>query len=134
MLHSGYKLSRKRIAVYIAAPLVLALLLFLYARFNPEGNPIFPKCVVYSLTGLKCPGCGSQRAIHHILNGEIASAWRMNQLLIVSIPYVLLGFAVEVLQHRYGWAVTIRRRLYGVVAIWTVFATIIAFTVLRNII
>lgn len=129
----GKKISRKRIIVYIAAPLLLVALALLYTRFNPEGNPLFPKCVFHALTGLECPGCGSQRAIHYILNGDIASAWRMNPLVLIFVPYIVMGYTAEILQHRYSWALTIRRKLFGVVAIWTVFATIVIFTVLRNI-
>ena len=43
----------------------------LYLR-DPTGNAFFPKCMVYSATGLYCPGCGTQRALHHLLHARIA--------------------------------------------------------------
>jgi hypothetical protein len=118
--------------VYISLPVLVPAMIFVYASFNPAESELFPKCFFHSLTGFKCPGCGSQRAIHHLLNGEVAAAWRMNQLLIVSIPYIILGYAVELLQKRYAWALTVRKKLYGVTAVWIAFGVIVCFAVLRN--
>ena len=42
------------------------------------------------LTGLKCPGCGSQRAVHALLHADFAAAWGYNALLVVSVPVVAL--------------------------------------------
>ncbi len=57
----------------------------------------------------------------------------MNQLLLIAIPYVLLGMAVPLLQRRYPWALSVRKRLYGLTAIWITFGVIVCFAVLRNI-
>ena len=132
MRTGGKTISRKRIIIYITAPLLLAALVLLYSRFNPEGNALFPKCIFHSLTGLKCPGCGSQRVVHYLLNGDIASAWKMNQLMIVSIPYLILGYLAEVLQHRYSWALWVRKRIFGVTAVWIVFSAVMLFAIFRN--
>lgn len=44
--------------------------------------------------GLRCPGCGSQRAIHELLHLHFGDAFRYNPLVILSIPYLaLLGIA-----------------------------------------
>ena len=61
-----------------------------YFNFNPVESFFFPKCPFLMLTGLKCPGCGSQRAIHALLHFDIRSAFLHNALLIISIPYILL--------------------------------------------
>lgn len=86
------------------------------------------------LTGWQCPGCGSQRAVHYLLNGHFAAAWQMNPLLLVAIPYLITGFVVEFLHKKYAWAETVRQKLYGTTAAWTVLGLIIIFTILRNII
>lgn len=57
--------------------------LSLYFFWNPLEHAIFPKCPFYSFTGIYCAGCGSQRAIHHIINGQIITGIRHNYLLIV---------------------------------------------------
>ena len=60
-------------AVAAAAAAELALLCF----FNPEESSFFPPCLFHSATGLKCPGCGSQRAIYLLLHGRFADSLRM---------------------------------------------------------
>jgi hypothetical protein len=66
---------------------VLLFLAHLYLH-DPE-NGGFLSCPFRLLTGLLCPGCGSQRAAHDLLHLRIADAFRHNGLLVASIP--LLG-------------------------------------------
>ncbi|HET8574080.1 MAG TPA: DUF2752 domain-containing protein [Edaphocola sp.] len=103
-----------------------------YGFFNPYQYAFFPKCPFYALTGLKCPGCGSQRALHDLLNFDIRDAFTENQLMVLSIPYVLTGLIFD--QANSGpnflkW----RQRLFGKTAIFIVLFIIIAFWILRNI-
>ena len=67
---------------------VVAVFFFL---FNPEEQLWFIPCAVKSITGFKCAGCGSQRAIHHLLHFRIGAAFKLNPLLVSAIPYVLFG-------------------------------------------
>jgi len=62
----------------------------IYFKFNPEEHLFFPKCSFLVLTGLKCPGCGSQRTIHALLHADIRSAFSYNALVMLSIPYLLI--------------------------------------------
>ncbi len=45
---------------------------------DPEDTVWLPKCLVHALTGLDCPTCGSTRALHHILHGEVARGLAFN--------------------------------------------------------
>lgn len=65
------------------------LLLIIYGLFDPESG-YFPRCIFKTITGYDCPGCGSQRAIHALLNGHFAEAWHYNALMILAIPLVAL--------------------------------------------
>ena len=47
---------------------------------------------VSCITGLHCPGCGSLRAVRQFLHGELWAAFRLNPLMVLSLP--LLAFAV----------------------------------------
>ena len=59
--------------------------------FDPATSGFFPPCPVRYLTGLYCPGCGSLRAMHALLHGELGRAWAMNPLMIVMLPFVTYG-------------------------------------------
>lgn len=67
-------------AVAIAAGLVHL------RRSDPAGSRYFPKCPLFAATGLHCPGCGSMRATHQLLNGHVSRALALNPLLILAIP------------------------------------------------
>jgi len=54
---------------------------------NPENTVWLPKCWFYQLTGLQCPACGTQRAIHQLLHLNFIEAFRYNPFLIISLPY-----------------------------------------------
>lgn len=84
------------------------------------------------LTGLKCPGCGSQRAVHHLLNFEIDKAFQQNQLLIISIPYILLGFVIDFTKNPSTLLIKIRKVLFGYHAILIVLFIVITFWITRN--
>ena len=65
----------KKYRFTIIAISIMAILTIVYLIFDPAKSAWFPRCPFLVLTGLKCPGCGSQRVIHSLLNGDIASAW-----------------------------------------------------------
>lgn len=57
--------------------------------FNPIDNIWAPKCPFKLLTGLSCPGCGFQRALHALLHGHFAEAAAYNYWLLFALPYLL---------------------------------------------
>lgn len=54
---------------------------------------MFPPCPVFYLTGWYCPGCGSLRALHQLLHGNLQAAWAMNPLTILFLPFICYGLA-----------------------------------------
>ena len=68
---------------------LLAVLIIVYYRISPSSSIFFPKCPFLLLTGMKCPGCGSQRAVHALLHADVASAFAHNALLIVRIYNII---------------------------------------------
>ena len=52
--------------------------------FDPVRTWFYPQCLFHTLTGLQCPGCGSLRALHALLHGEIRRAVALNPLLFVA--------------------------------------------------
>lgn len=66
----------------IGAIAVLALLCF----FDPSTSAIFPPCPTNALTSLYCPGCGTLRAMHALLHGDLKEALSQNILAVIFIP------------------------------------------------
>ena len=76
-------LSKKYVLVFAIVAITASLL---YFSFNPASSNFFPKCIFHSLTQLECPGCGSQRAIHALLHGNILQAADLNLLVVIFLP------------------------------------------------
>lgn len=125
--------SRNRLLIFTVLPVILLAVLFLYARFNPEDSVFFPKCIFHALTGLECPGCGSQRAIYQLLNGHIAEALHYNALAVIAIPYIAAGIVLHSGIVRGPRTESLKRKLYGSKAAYIALAVIVAFWILRNI-
>jgi hypothetical protein len=111
---------------------ILSVLSVLYRKYNPAGNIYFPKCLFLELTGYQCPGCGSQRAIHNLLNLDIVQACKENILLVISIPYILTGIAFEAIKEPKEKILKWRKNLFGQKAIFIILSIIILFWILRN--
>lgn len=80
----------------IIALIVLSIAAVIYFIFNPAVSSFFPNCPFYSLTGYYCPGCGSQRAIHQLLHGDIIAASGYNVLLVLSLPVLAYAAAANI--------------------------------------
>lgn len=76
--------------------------LILLRWFDPATANIFPPCPLHYLTGFYCPGCGSLRAIHQLLHGNLGAAWAMNPLTMLLLPFIAYGLASEGLRHLRG--------------------------------
>ncbi len=97
-------MSTKRIILTVLVAFIVLLGVVVYFNFDPSNSSLskfFPKCPFYSLTSLKCPGCGSQRAIHALLNGDLAGALSYNAFLLVSIPIIALYWLADIIKKRY---------------------------------
>ena len=77
------------ICLILFGALIIYYIVALY-RFNPETHVLYPQCMLFKLTGIQCPSCGSQRAFSAILHGEIQDAFAYNPFLLVSMPYIII--------------------------------------------
>jgi hypothetical protein len=99
--------------------------------FDPASSGIFPPCPLHYLTGFYCPGCGSLRAIHQLLQGNVQAAWAMNPLTLVMLPFIGYGLASEALLQFRGRGLP--QPMLSGVSIRILCAVIVVFGVLRNI-
>ncbi len=115
------------------AVLTIALSGFIaiYYLFNPS-QVVFIPCPLYFTTGLYCPGCGSQRAIHALLHVDIVSAFRFNPLMVLTMPILIYGLGITLT----NWVKGTRYRFmlfYSKFFIYGYFGTALVYWVLRNI-
>lgn len=110
----------------IFAALALGVLFF----FDPSRYAFYPACPFHELTGLNCPGCGSLRAVHQLIHGHLAAAFRLNPFLGIALPVMLLAMAKNAIQQLRGAAE--ERKAVSPFWIWLLLAALILFTVLRN--
>ena len=120
----------KKVAVLV----IIVGLAILYKLNSPAEYILFPKCLFRAATGLQCPGCGSQRAIHSLLNFDILNAIKENAILVISMPYLLTGMLFDTIKSNNGSFLKWRKILFGEKAIWGILSIIILFWVVRNIV
>ena len=128
MTIAGYSIS-PRIAYAGLALLGAAGLALLYF-VDPRNPGVFPACPFLGLTGCYCPGCGTLRALHVLLRGDIAGAMGYNAVTVLSLPFIAYSLGAGAM------------RAFGLQAprpmfvhprwIWALLAAVVAFWVLRN--
>ncbi len=94
-----------------------------------QGN--YPVCPFLGVTGFHCPGCGTLRALHMLLRGDIIAMFGYNLFAMLSLPFIAYSFlsgATRAFLQRSLPTVFIPHRW-----IWALLATIIAFWTLRNV-
>lgn len=83
---AGGQSKGMRQGVVIGLSVMAVALVALYVGTPASENwPI--KCLLYRFTGWQCPLCGSQRAIHEMLHGNVVEAWHYNPALWLALPY-----------------------------------------------
>ncbi|RZK35503.1 MAG: DUF2752 domain-containing protein [Pedobacter sp.] len=84
---------------YILGLIVCIALSLIYYNFNPEKYNFFPECPFHKFLHLDCPGCGSQRAVHSLLHGNIIQAADYNLLLVISLPILIVHLICQLLTY-----------------------------------
>ena len=118
----------KALLALLGCLLVGGLVLYLY---RPEALPI-PRCPFLQLTGWQCPGCGSLRGIHALLHGDLGRVLELNVMLLPGLVYFTLLVILELLRPYRPQAERLYRRLAGRTACWIIFAIIVVWGIVRN--
>lgn len=115
----------KCIAVFFA--------IWLYTYFDARSSSsFFPTCPFHALTGLFCPGCGSQRALSALLHGNLLEGLHDNFLAVVSLPLLAYAGIVFILNTFRGNKIQ-EPIFYTRWFVWTILIAVILFTLVRNI-
>lgn len=120
----------RRSLIVVAIVIILLVLGGIYYAIDPSVSSVFPRCTFLSLTGYKCPGCGSQRAVHALLHGDVIGAFKQNAMLLVAIPWIILCFYAEGQRVRNP---RLYARLNAPRLIWLFLTVVIIWWLLRNI-
>ena len=112
--------------------IVVAILAAVYFIFDPNVSSWFPKCVFHQLTGLDCPTCGTQRAVHAILHGEFLAALRVNPFIVISIPYGICLFFILIFKT--SFTRKMRAILLHRYVVYTYCVIFVGWWILRNLI
>ena len=93
--------------------------------FPPTAYAFYPQCPFRMMTGLECPGCGTTRALHHLLHGRVEEAFHLNPMLFLllavalcALPSVLRGRSPAFLMK--PWFA------------WTAFVVVTSYWIVRN--
>jgi|SRR6185369_13583879 hypothetical protein len=97
--------------------------------FDPSLYGFYPVCLFYKATGLLCPGCGSLRSLHQLLNGHLSAAFHFNPLLILSLP-CCVWFGV--LSATRAIKREPRRAVVSIRWVWLLAGIVLAVSVWRN--
>jgi hypothetical protein len=122
--------SKARVLAWIAGAAAAAGGVALLFFFAPEEHPFYPRCLLRTVTGLQCPGCGGLRAVHHLLHGNLAVAFHYNPLVVLLLPGLAAAAACLALRRVTG-------RPIGVgfnrpVWLWLIVGALLAFGIWRN--
>ena len=81
------KKKKSSICIVITLLVIAMIGVILVKIYNPEEESFFIPCMLYKLTGIKCPGCGMTRSVHYLVNGNLEQAIWYNLML---IPIIIL--------------------------------------------
>jgi Protein of unknown function (DUF2752) len=109
----------------------LLLLVVLYFFADARNSTIFPRCIFHTLTGLYCPGCGSQRAFSSLLHGDVWQALGYNLLFILCLPLLCYSGVVTVI-NVFRKEQIVQQIFYSTFFVRMVFVVIIIFWIARN--
>ena len=123
--------ARTFVRAGLATAAAAALLTILYL-VPPDHGAFYPRCWFHVLTGWQCPGCGGLRAVHRLLHGDWAGAFRFNPFFVTALPLAAAWLAWRLYLCRSGRAA---RLLPGDLRwLWFFLVASALFGVARNVI
>lgn len=124
-------LSQAKIPLIFISVLVGLSLIWLFFSYNPLETQWFPKCPLYTVTSFYCPGCGSQRALHAILHGDIVNAIGHNVLILLLFAIITYEGIVRLFNH---YSIKpIKNWLHSSKITFSILMVVLLFWVFRNI-
>src|SRR5688572_958692 len=121
--------TRRHVYIFLAVAIAGSLL---YFYLDPSYSRYFPPCVFYKLTGWYCPGCGSQRAFHDLLHGDVLEAAGHNILFVLFVPLMIFA-AVAAINNIFRKRRMQQAVFYSALFARAVLVVVLAFWLFRNV-
>lgn len=90
-----------------------------------------PPCLIRKFTGLYCPGCGGQRMLLALLQGDFSTAFRQNPFLFIVLPLTGVYAVTEAVLYLKQKRPLYKSRRFPVFLIIVLVAAV-AYGILRN--
>lgn len=104
---------------------------YFYQNDPAQSETVFILCVTKNISGIDCPGCGSQRAFHELLHGNFIKAAKLNLTIYFFTPLLLFLFLKTVLK---PFRIDLPDLLITTKRLMLILFFLLLFTVLRNLI
>ena len=104
---------------------------YFYQHDPAQSETVFILCVTKNISGIDCPGCGSQRAFHELLHGNFIKAAKLNLTIYFFTPLLLFLFLKTVLK---PFRIDLPDLLITTKRLMLILFFLLLFTVLRNLI
>jgi len=124
---------KKLLKIFLLILAVVGLMGF-YHHYDPAKASFFPKCPFKTASGYDCPGCGSQQAIHNLLNFQIIAAMKANLLLILAIPFAIVFFVIDNITNPSPAVLRLKNQFFQTKYIWAIVVVVMIFWIIRNLI
>ena len=98
--------------------------------FSPYDSGLYPTCPFKALTNLHCPGCGTLRGLHELFHGQLGTAFGLNPLMVLSLPFIAYSIIKYIAAGILGR--TERKIFIPSALIWSLLVVIILFWIMRN--
>ncbi|MBK5720243.1 DUF2752 domain-containing protein [Dysgonomonas sp. Marseille-P4677] len=122
---------KKYLLLLLSILFPFAIVLVYYLFYNMTGDNAL--CSFREITGLECPGCGGQRALHLLLHGDILNAFRYNIFFLVALPFLTyfyyMAVRVYILKQEQYLTSFVFSSTFG----YSLLISVILFFILRNI-
>lgn len=117
---------------FVVLLLSSGILLYFYTNNPSTSQSLFLRCPSNLIFGFNCPGCGTQRALHHLLHLEVIEALRYNALFVLALPFIIYGVIIKIYNLIFDAKKTIRIPTKKFVWIGLLILVLL-FGILRNI-
>ena len=88
--------SKKWIQLGLITIIAVVLFAYFYQNNPSDADTKFLRCPSNLIFGINCPGCGTQRALHHLLHFDVIQALRYNALFVTAVPFVIYWLGIKI--------------------------------------